>query len=313
MKPAATHAFALAAVAAVVCTAPRASAQHSSGTGAVVVNPADSAPPIRDTPVPLEWRWKKFDMVDYGITGAAMAVALGTAVAPVPGWRWSGSLGVEDGARTLLKVDSFEGRRTAGDVSDILLATTITAPILFDALVTSWGRRGSGEVAKQLTLIDIQTYAIVGAVTSIASSVSARERPYGANGDCGSVLDPKHIDCQLEQRTRYRSFFSGHTSLAFAGASLVCTHHARLGLYGGSGDVAACVAAMTAAGATGALRIAADRHYLGDVFVGAVTGTALGLAMPWLLHYRLPTQVKLGGASMLVVPSANGAALTGTF
>ncbi len=304
----------IAAALAASAAARPAHAQQSTGTGAVVVSPSDSAPPSRDEPAPLTWRWKPFDTVDYAITGAAMGVALGTAVAPVPSWRWAGSLGIEDDTRAL-RLSSFGARRTAGDVSDVLLAGMLTAPILFDALVTSWGRRGSGEVAKQLTLIDIETYAVVGAVTSIASSLSARERPYGVNGDCGSVLDPQHIDCELDQRTRYRSFFSGHTSLAFASAALVCTHHAQLGLYGGAGDTAACVTAMTAAGATGTLRIVADRHWLGDVVVGAAAGTVLGFAVPWALHYRVVPRLTTGHGPvrMMLVPNGNGAAVTGTF
>lgn len=288
-----------------------AAAQQSTGTGAVVVLPSDSAPPPRDAPTPLAWRWRTFDTVDYGITGAALAVSLGTALAPVPSWRWSGSLGVEDEARDLVRATSYAGRRAAGDVSDVLLATTITAPVLFDALVSAWGRRGSGEVAKQLTLIDVETYAIVGAVTSLTSSLSARQRPYATNGDCGTELDPQHIDCEIEYRTRYRSFFSGHTSLAFAGAALVCTHHAHLALYEGPGDTAACVAAMTAAAATGTLRMVADRHYLGDVALGAAVGTALGFAVPWL-HYRTRVldETRLG---VTIVPTPQGANVTGVF
>jgi membrane-associated phospholipid phosphatase len=294
-------------------SAPRAAwAQQSTGTGAVVVTAGARDPLGRDDPRPISWRWRRFDTADYAITGAALVVSLGTAVAPVPGWRWSGSLGVEDAARDALRVRTYAGRRTASDVSDVLLAATLTAPILFDALVTSWGRRGSSEVAKQLTLIDVETYAIVGAVTSLTSSLSARERPYGANGDCGTVLDPQNIDCEVSQRTRYRSFFSGHSSLAFAGAALVCTHHAHLGLYDGPGDAAACAAAMMAATATGTLRMVADRHYLGDVALGAAVGTALGFAVPWF-HYRVASARDARDAAVMLVPNPSGATLSGTF
>ena len=71
-------------------------AQHSTGTGAVMVAPGDASAPGRDAPKPIAWRFRTFDMSDYAITGAALTVSLGTAVAPVPSWRWSGSLGVED-------------------------------------------------------------------------------------------------------------------------------------------------------------------------------------------------------------------------
>lgn len=308
-------AVAAAAVMATLSSSGAARAQHATGTGATVVEVSPSAPPSRELPPVLRWRWRTFDAVDYGITGTAFAVAVGSAVIPVPAWRWSGALDLEDAARSL-RMPTYEGRRAASDVSDVLLAATVTAPVLFDALVTAWGRRRSGEVARELVLIDIETYAIVGAVTALTSSLVARERPYGANGDCGSVLDPEHFDCDASFRVRYRSFFSGHSSLSFTGAALVCTHHARLELYGGAGDAAACVAAMSAAASTATLRVVADRHYLGDVVAGAATGTLLGLGLPWLLHYRSPRPLEGGGppgTRVMVVPSANGAAVVGTF
>ena len=41
------------------------------------------------------------------------------------------------------------------------------------------------------------------------------------------------------------------------------------------------------------MRIAADRHYLTDVLVGAAVGTAVGLAVPHLMH-KEPAPPDLG-------------------
>jgi membrane-associated phospholipid phosphatase len=43
---------------------------------------------------------------------------------------------------------------------------------------------------------------------------------------------------------------------------------------------------MSVATATALLRIVADKHYLSDVVVGAAVGTASGLLLPLVLHYR---------------------------
>lgn len=263
----------------------------------------------------LVWRHGKFDTADYVVTGVALGVAVGAAVTPVPESRLSGSLGVDDAVRSTLKADEYGWRRRAADLSDVGLAFSLTTPILFDALLGAWGRRGSPETAKQLVLIDVQTFAVAGAVTALTSAIVNRERPYAVNGDCGTVYDPAHRDCEASFRFRYRSFFSGHTSISFTGASLVCTHHAQLGLFGPGADAGMCVAAMATAAGTGTLRIVADKHYASDVAVGAATGLLVGFGVPWLLHYRHAPPALLGRISDQVnlVPAANGAALVGTF
>jgi membrane-associated phospholipid phosphatase len=77
----------------------------------------------------------------------------------------------------------------------------------------------------------------------------------------------------------YRSFYSGHSSTAFASAmagSLLFAERsadqvARHVLWGFEFSVAA---------ATANLRVMAGRHHRSDVLVGAVVGTGLGLAIP---------------------------------
>jgi membrane-associated phospholipid phosphatase len=43
---------------------------------------------------------------------------------------------------------------------------------------------------------------------------------------------------------------------------------------------------MALAATTGYLRIAGDEHHLTDVLAGAAAGTAVGIALPRLLHGR---------------------------
>jgi len=97
-------------------------------------------------------------------------------------------------------------------------------------------------------------------------------------------------------------------------------HHAHLPLYGGgAGDVAACVGAYGVAATTGVLRVMSDNHYMTDVTVGAVLGTAVGLGVPYLLHYRHQAPAPEGvvargdGLSFHVVPGPLSATIVGEF
>ena len=77
------------------------------------------------------------------------------------------------------------------------------------------------------------------------------------------------------------SFYSGHTNLAFALAASSGTVAFMRGY-----RLAPLVlgAQLASAFSVGYLRIAADKHYLSDVMVGAVVGGLIGTFVPLLLH-----------------------------
>jgi membrane-associated phospholipid phosphatase len=75
------------------------------------------------------------------------------------------------------------------------------------------------------------------------------------------------------------SFYSGHTALGFSAAVSAGTI-ATLKGYKSAPWIWAT--GLTIAATTGYLRIAADRHYFTDVLLGAVTGSAIGFAVPYL-------------------------------
>jgi membrane-associated phospholipid phosphatase len=79
------------------------------------------------------------------------------------------------------------------------------------------------------------------------------------------------------------SFFSGHATFTFAVAAAAGTVSDLRG-YRSAPWVWA--AGLGLAATTGYLRIAADKHYLSDVLVGAAVGAAAGVALPRLLHPR---------------------------
>jgi hypothetical protein len=234
------------------------------------------------------------------------------AVPPSPG-RWRGGVLVDEDVRDGVALSSYDDRRAARDTSDVLLATSIAYPVLVDGVLVTSGIHGSDDVMEQMLLIDIEVLAITSAVQSVVAGFASRERPYGRI--CGDELSEESRDCR--RNSRHRSFFSGHTSIAFAAAGLSCTHHMNLELYGGgAADAAACGASLVVAAATGALRMVGDVHYASDVGVGAIWGSLAGFGLPWLLHYKDPIDRRprrRSDVDLRIVPIGMGAGLGGTF
>lgn len=260
----------------------------------------------------LEWRHRPVQMLELYVTGGMALAAVGAVAVGSSTDRWKGGVLFDDDVRRSARVGSYQGRRSARDASDVLLALSMANPILGDGVLTSYWYHQSPDVAEQILLIDAETLAVTFAVQATVTSFASRERPYGQ--DCGGELDSELVDC--EHNDRYRSFFSGHASGAFAAASLSCMHHLNVPLYGGGApEVASCAAGYAVAAATAALRVAGDMHYTSDVTVGAAWGTLAGLGVPWFLHYRLPVSGarKTAAPSVHLMPFPKGVAIGGAF
>jgi membrane-associated phospholipid phosphatase len=227
--------------------------------------------------------WPKFRRGEWIATGAGILTLLASRIVPLRSQRWQGGILFDEDARGALRVGGVNGRRWARDASDIGLVVNESWPY-FDAFVVAAWYRESPEVAWQQGLITAEVLAVTAGMQSLATSLALRERPYGRR--CGSEGFPDDSrDC--DSRDRYFSFYSGHSSQAFAGAAVNCMHHAYVPLYGGGvGDTLACIGAFSIAAATALLRVGTDVHYTTDVATGALMGTATGLFLPWFLHYR---------------------------
>jgi membrane-associated phospholipid phosphatase len=139
----------------------------------------------------------------------------------------------------------------------------------------------------------LQSAVFSGLVNQVVKFAVGRRRPFVQFGDPTRPPD-------LDDNT---SFYSGHTTLAFAIATSAGTVAHRRGY---RLEPLIWAAGYTLATTTGYLRIAADRHYFTDVATGAVVGTAIGLAVPLLLHRHIGGQIDL-------VPTGRGIALVGGF
>jgi membrane-associated phospholipid phosphatase len=227
-------------------------------------------------------RWRPFGTGNYILTGSALVVGMGASVIPKAPKRWRGQNSFDEGVRDAIGIEDLEGGIWARDGSDLLLSISIAYPLLFDSLIVMYWYRQSHAVAAQMALITAEAVSVAAAVQGVTAGFASRQRPYGRN--CGDSIDGELRDCS--GRKRYRSFFSGHTAMAFASAGVACSHHAHHRVYGNpTSDGVACGVAFAAAAGTGALRIVGDQHYGTDVLVGAAFGTLSGLGIPWLLHY----------------------------
>jgi membrane-associated phospholipid phosphatase len=251
-------------------------------------SPELSGEPTASTPQPkrLRWRpeWRRVGVPEY-LTTATLGVgffALGSLVEPRDQERWSRPVLFDGAARKGLALGSRSARERAASISDQLAIASVTQPLIIDVMAVSLIADRNIDVAWQMFVIDMQSYALAGATNSLTKYFTARERPFGRGcdqdpgytGGCGTV-------------ERYKSFYSGHAALTATSAGLVCAHHTHLPLYGGgAADTGACLGAVAFTTATGALRVASDRHWASDVLVGHLSGYLMGYLLPTLIYYH---------------------------
>lgn len=258
---------------------------------------------------PLHWddRWGRWGVADQVMIGILLAGTVGFQIA---GPRraddpWVRTSTLDETVRDGMRFRSEAARQRIRDASDVFLSLTVAWPLLFDALASALWYHESPRVARELALLSVETQFVTATIQSFANMISSRQRPYVQ--DCGTEVDPNDRECK--SRVRYRSFFSGHTSQAFAGAATTCMYHARLPLYGGgTREAIPCIAMMTLAAATGAFRIMGDMHWITDVLTGAVVGIAAGVAVP-----ALRMRAQRGRLQISLVPNGLGLGVTGAY
>lgn len=268
--------------------------------------------PERGRGSPRAWdpRWQKFGLANYLLTGAGFAANIASSFIPASPNRWRGHNSVDEWGRRNLGYDDYDAGRWARDLSDVLASLNMAYPVLIDSLVVTYWYRRSPEVAAQMALITAEAAAVAALLQGPVAGFTSRERPYGR--DCGKTIPSELDDCA--QVKRYRSFFSGHTSIAFATASVSCSHHFRHRVFGDPfADGVACGTAMLTAGTVGMMRIVGRQHYVTDVVTGAVVGALSGFGVPWLLHYGPVARSAPEAFRMTLRPMANGLAVGGQF
>lgn len=265
-----------------IATAGLLAALAFSSRGALAVEPTTAGSSDAADSKALTWRadWPRFRKAEIALT-AGMTLQAGAAMMLYPKnvRTWEGGVLFDEAAWGALRLDTRRGREAADRYSDYLYWASIAYPWVDVAVAGTL--RGSSDVALQMTAMNLETFAFVGAVAITAENLG-RVRP----SDRGCREDPHYsADCGNEA-VLTKSLLSGHSTVAFASAGLTCAHHQYLELYGGGApDIFACAAALVAASAVGTLRVLSDNHYATDVLGGAVVGLFGGYGLPVLLHY----------------------------
>ena len=178
---------------------------------------------------------------------------------------------------------------TIGRISDILTDVAIAAPL---GLLTDGKIR---ETIKTFFVMSAEVEMFSYVLPSIGKVVYKRPRPYNYNP--AVPLDVKQSD---DSRA---SFFSRHTTFAFASACFISTMYgayhpeSRLKPYVWAGSLAA-------ASVVGYMRYRAGYHFPTDILTGALAGMLVGCGVPWL-H-----KTKGLARRLSLVPAGKGIALS---
>ncbi len=177
-----------------------------------------------------------------------------------------------------------------------LFTIGLTPVASFGSLIASAAATGHGTYAIQDSVIVLDAFLVATGANSIAKITARRQRPafyYGREAD---------TEAAGHAGEEFVSFYSGDTTWAFSIASSASTL-AFLRGYEHAEWIAIGTGALALTGSV--LRISADMHWATDVVAGAAAGTAIGIAIPVLLHSRKHP--------IAVIPQANGVGLRGSF
>ncbi len=148
---------------------------------------------------------------------------------------------------------------------DILQFTALLSPaVLMAAPMEDWVTIG---------VMYAESVLVSYGAKSLAKAFVNRARPY-------MYYDNRPMDL-VNEGDWNDSFMSGHSTLAFTGASFLSYVFSK---YFGDSPLKYVVtaASYTVAATTAVLRVAGENHFLTDVLAGAVVGTASGFLVPWL-------------------------------
>jgi len=152
---------------------------------------------------------------------------------------------------------------------------------------------GFGRALGEDVVVYVEALAVTTAIQNATNFIVARPRPRSYAGD------PAFINTG----EGYVSFYAGHVSTVSAGLAVVAlTIRKRYGEQVWPWIVGALITASVAVE-----RVASGHHFPTDVTVGAVAGTTVGLAVPWLHFRRGETHVQIAPLGV------NGLGLVGAF
>lgn len=233
--------------------------------------------------------------VGGSVLGGALYVASETVLKPslaASECRWCNPPSLDRSVRDALRWGDTARAAQVSNVTGFVMSPVVGLGLIAVASLGSGDARAARWIDDALPILE--SLEIASLVCQTVKFGVARQRPDIHFGD---PARPHELEDNV-------SFFSGHTTLVFSvatSAGLVAhRRHYKL-------EPVIWATGYALAGATGYLRIAADRHYFTDVVVGAIAGTGIGVAVPLALHGATLAR------DVAVVPTGRGVAVVGTF
>ncbi len=277
----------------------------TSATSATQSTPVIHAQPSAvSSPAELQYDLK----VSLPVTAGALTAwllsetAFKRALAP-QSCRWCETNGFDTGVRQLFNpalTPSVLGAK-GPDLASTAIGL-IALPISMLALDAALATRGAH--LQKTFFIDALLIAEATAVAMVLNQVVkfavARARPYSI----GASEAQRQASAALNDDAL--SFFSGHSSFAFAVVSATAT---VMRLRNMPYAWLAWAVGLPLAASTAVLRLAADKHWASDVLVGTAVGVACGVLLPQVFHPRRVSK----SVEVALQPMANGLGVAGTF
>jgi membrane-associated phospholipid phosphatase len=162
---------------------------------------------------------------------------------------------------------AYNYSESTSTASDVLLGISIAAPI---ALLTD---QAISKDWQTVMLMYMETYGFVESTTLLGKVSVQRLRPM--------IYNPNVPFDKKSSSDSRKSFFSAHTSAAFASAVFISTVFSD---YNPDSNLKPYIwtSSLLTAAIVGFLRYEAGKHYPTDILVGAVVGSAIGYAIPWM-------------------------------
>ncbi|MCF8295616.1 MAG: phosphatase PAP2 family protein [Bacteroidales bacterium] len=167
--------------------------------------------------------------------------------------------------------------RSLNDVSDIF---PIAMPIISGTVVLPQLYQKQWRNTLIFGVMYLEAYFLTKGITEFSKSLAQRTRPYLYNTQ---FTPAERYDFQgVEAPEANSSFFSGHTSSAFAAAVFLSKTYSDI--YGNSTWSALIwTGSLSIATFTAYCRVASGEHFTSDVLAGALVGGAIGYFIP-VLH-----------------------------
>ncbi|MCG8580679.1 MAG: phosphatase PAP2 family protein [Bacteroidales bacterium] len=187
-------------------------------------------------------------------------------------------------------INCFDRRATYYWSNDLHNWSSVTKGILRTApsiLLISEALNKNFNNALTYAVMYYEVLIVTSGITGLTKSLVMRKRPYLYNTE----ISFEERERMIEERNVYDSFFSGHTSAAFATAVFLSKTYRDI--YGNNLLSKVILwTSLSLAATTAYLRYRSGHHYPTDIITGAVLGSAVGYLIP-SLHVKRDKKSKV--------------------